>query len=357
MLKKISIILALLILPVTIALAYAKLNTSVNVPTDNNIASTSATKNIDNATKSRSLIVYFSRVGNTNYPSDTDATTSASIIADDNQQYGTTEYLAKLIQKSTGSDLVLIKTQQSYPANFAELVKQNHAEMSNNYLPELVEENLNLNDYDVIYIGYPIWATKEPQAIKSFLQKYDLSNKIIVPFCTHDGYGSGSSFADIQKAVPHAKVLNGIAIQAKDVPSSQAKINTWLTDLGLLKQGNQSLQITLGSTKVNGILYDTPLANEIKHKMPLAVATVNYGHREYYGKLPFTPQNITKGQLHFNDGDITYCPQNNTIAIFYAQTENPNLTMEIIPIGKVTSDLTVFDTLPNNLNISFSTMN
>lgn len=51
MLKKISIILALLILPVTIALAYTKLNTSVDIPTNNNIATTSATKNIDNVTK------------------------------------------------------------------------------------------------------------------------------------------------------------------------------------------------------------------------------------------------------------------------------------------------------------------
>ena len=58
--------------------------------------------------------------------------------------------------------------------------------------------------------------------------------------------------------------------------------------------------------------------------------------------------------MNFENGDITYCPTNNTLAIFYAQTSRPNLTMEVIPIGKVTSDLSVFDTLGSRENVTFS---
>ena len=70
--------------------------------------------------------------------------------------------------------------------------------------------------------------------------------------------------------------------------------------------------------------------------------------------MPSVPKNSDDGQLNFENGDITYCPTNNTLAIFYAQTSRPNLTMEVIPIGKVTSDLSVFDTLGSRENITFS---
>lgn len=63
---------------------------------------------------------------------------------------------------------------------------------------------------------------------------------------------------------------------------------------------------------------------------------------------------MKKGKLNFDNGDITYCKQNNTIAIFYNQSSNPNLTMEVIPIGKVTSDLSVFKNLSSNEDMNFS---
>lgn len=67
---------------------------------------------------SRVLITYFSRWGNTEYPADVDATTSASIVADGEQQYGTTEYVARMIQEQTGGEVHLIETAESYSADF-----------------------------------------------------------------------------------------------------------------------------------------------------------------------------------------------------------------------------------------------
>lgn len=88
--------------------------------------------------------------------------------------------------------------------------------------------------------------------------------------------------------------------------------------------------------------------------MPLTVPVVSYVRRKYYGSMPSIPKNSGDGQLNFENGDITYCPTNNTLAIFYAQTNCPNLTMEVIPIGKVISDLSVFDMLESRENIIFS---
>lgn len=66
--------------------------------------------------------------------------------------------------------------------------------------------------------------------------------------------------------------------------------------------------------------------------------------------------NTEEGQLHFENGDITYCPSNNTIAIFYAKSDDPDmgqLGMRVIPIGKVTSDLGAFDEMKSRLEFTF----
>ena len=146
------------------------------------------------------LIVYFSRWGNTEYPSDVDATTSASIVVDNNFRYGTTEYVANMIAENVGGDLHRIETVTPYTADFDELQDVNHDEMSSNYLPELKESNLDISAYDTVFIGYPVWATDVPQAVLSFLKEYDLSGKTVIPFCTHDGYGAGNSYQTIAEA-------------------------------------------------------------------------------------------------------------------------------------------------------------
>ena len=96
------------------------------------------------------------------------------------------------------------------------------------------------------------------------------------------------------------------------------------------------------------------MLDEIKSKFPLTVSMSGYGGREYYGGIEFTPEKVNGGQLNFENGDITYYETNNSMAIFYAQTDRPDLTMEAVPIGKVTSDLSVFDTLDSTEDITFT---
>lgn len=301
------------------------------------------------------LIAYFSRVGNTEYPDNIDATTSASVVADQTQQYGTTEYGARIIQQKAGGDLHRIETKETYSTDFDEVVDQNHKEMQNGVLPELKESSLNISTYDTVFIGYPVWATDVPQAVLSFLKEYDLSGKKVIPFCTHDGYGAGSSYRTITDACPQSSVLDGIAIEAGNVSTAENRITDWLASLDIQKTETKetAIKITIGSTVLDGMIYDTALAQEFKGHFPLTVSMGRYGGREYYGEIDFTPENSGNGQLNFENGDITYCRTNNTMAIFYAQTDRPDLTMEVIPIGKVTSDLSVFDTLGSSEDITF----
>lgn len=155
---------------------------------------------------------------------------------------------------------------------------------------------------------------------------------------------------------------SGLAIEASDAPSSQSTVKNWLNGLDLptngsqnstQQQGETAIRITIGDTQLDGVLYDSDMARQFIDQLPQTISMSNYGGREVYGGIE---QRITvegAGQLRFDDGDITYCPSNNTAAIFYAQTDRPNLTMEVYPIGKVTSDLSVFPGLPSRVDVSF----
>lgn len=303
------------------------------------------------------LIVYFSRWGNTEYPSDVDATTSASIVMNGDLRYGTTEYVANMIAENIGGHLHRIETVIPYTADFDELRDVNHAEMQQGVLPELKESNLDISTYDTVFVGYPVWATDVPQAVLSFLNEYDLTGKTVIPFCTHDGYGAGGSYQTIAEASHAAVFLDGIAIEAKDVPDAQDTVAAWLTDIGISESGGQTetaIRITIGDITLDGVLYDTELAEEIKAYFPLTISMVGYGGREYYGGVDFYPEHLEGGQKNFENGDITYCEAHHNMAIFYAQTDNPNLSVDVIPIGRVTSDLSVFDELDSREEITFS---
>ena len=183
----------------------------------------------------------------------------------------------------------------------------------------------------------------------------------MIPFCTHDGYGAGGSYNTIREAGHAAVSLDGLAIEAKDVPSAKSTVTEWLTTIGMAAQkGTETesreiaITIRIGDALLDGVLYDTALAQEIRDKLPLTISMSGYGGREYYGGVDFYPENLEGGQKNFDNGDITYCEAHHNMAIFYAQTDNPNLSVDVIPIGKVTSDLSVFDTFGSREEITFS---
>lgn len=310
------------------------------------------------------LIVYFSRWGNTEYPDDVDATTSASIVID-GENYGTTEYVARMIQENVGGDLQLIQTQVPYPSDFDELRDLNHSEMEEGYLPALVESNLDISQYDTVFIGYPVWATEVPQAVLSFLNEYDLSGKTVIPFCTHDGYGAGGSYGTIREASHAAESPEGLAIEAKDISSAENTVSAWLEEIGITRENigaenaeteETAIKITIGDIVLDGVIYDTALAQEIKEYFPLTISMSNFGGREYYGGVDFYPaeENLAGGGNTFDNGDITYCEAHHNMAVFYAQTDDPVLSVDVIPIGRVTSDLSVFENLDSREEITFS---
>lgn len=171
---------------------------------------------MDLSTK-KCLVAYFSRAGN-NY-------VNGSIV---NLPVGNTAVAAQMIQEITGSDLFCIDTVKSYPEDYSATTEKAQIELRDNDRPELTAKAANMEDYDVIILGYPNWWGTMPMAVFTFLESYDFAGKTILPFCTHEGSGMGHSEIDIKKLCPKAKVEKGLAIRGGSVNRAKSDIQSWL---------------------------------------------------------------------------------------------------------------------------------
>lgn len=149
----------------------------------------------------------------------------------------TTEKVSLEIQKRTGGDLFRIETVQAYPTEHRATVDVAEKERDANARPALKGSVENMDSYDVIFLGYPIWWYTLPQSLFTFLESYDLSGKTIIPFVTHGGSRMSGTEEVIQKLQPNVKMRESLAIHRNVIrnnPDTGAEKPTaeWLTKLG-----------------------------------------------------------------------------------------------------------------------------
>ena len=147
---------------------------------------------------------------------------------------GNTAIIAKMIANKTGGDLFEIKVKNdNYPRMYTELTEYAKAEMNQNARPEIVGKVDNFEQYDTIFIGFPIWWGDKPMPVYTFIDSYNFNGKNIVPFCTHEGSGfCGTQGMD----KTGAKILKGLAIYGhtaqNDRTEADKKVSEWLKGLG-----------------------------------------------------------------------------------------------------------------------------
>lgn len=141
---------------------------------------------------------------------------------------GNTEIAAGMIADMTGADLFRIEQKVPYAKDYNECIKQAQADQCSDARPELTSYPDSIDEYDVIYLGYPDYWSTMPMAVFTFLEHFDFSGKVIKPFCTHEGSGLGRSMDDIRKLCPDADVRKGLAIHGASVSNSKKDIRNWL---------------------------------------------------------------------------------------------------------------------------------
>jgi len=168
------------------------------------------------------LIVYFSRVGNTNFPAQVDAVSGASLMLDGNKIIGNAQMIAEFVQSVTGGDVFALQTEKFYPADYGETVQVAKHEFASNELPAL--KNLPAVDvYDKIVLIYPLWWHTLPKPVENFLRSCDLTGKKIYPIVTHGGGGFGESI-DALKNATRADIAEPLDIYSSDIPSARTVI-------------------------------------------------------------------------------------------------------------------------------------
>lgn len=177
------------------------------------------------------LIAYFTWADNTYVanPSSVDinATTSASVLPP-----GDAGLIARWIQEETGGDLFSIITENKYSSDYDECLDKARKERDNNERPKLVGRVNNMNDYDIIFLGFPNWWYTCPMAVFTFLESYNFSNKTVIPFCAHGTGGLSRTIRDIKRILPNdCKVLDAIGVYRPEVRNSKDRIVEWVKSL------------------------------------------------------------------------------------------------------------------------------
>lgn len=175
------------------------------------------------------LIAYFTAAENSGV--DADASASYSVV--DGEAKGRVKAIADMIQEQTGGDLFSIQTDVVYPADAGELIDYASEEQEEDARPELTSHIEDLDGYDVVFVGYPIWWYDIPQVMYSFFDEYDFSGKTIIPFCTHNGSRFSGTIETIQGLEPDAAVVeDGFTINEREVPDAADDVAEWLSGLG-----------------------------------------------------------------------------------------------------------------------------
>lgn len=165
--------------------------------------------------QSNVLTAYFAyseNIGDTSGMS-VDAITSASVGPTDNTE-GNLQVMAQIIQENTGSDIFHIVVSEPYDPEYNVMLDRAVEEMENNTLPELTGNVENIEQYDVVYLGMPVWGGALPQPVVTFLTENDLSGKTIVPFGIHLGSRFGRILSQIEELCPEATLAEGFTISA-----------------------------------------------------------------------------------------------------------------------------------------------
>ena len=164
----------------------------------------------------KTLIAYFSHAGENYFDGGLK-----------NLKVGNAKIIAEKTAKLTGGVLFEIETIKTYPNGYKACCNEAMKEKKSNELPELKNYLPSIDEFNKIILVYPCWWGTMPQAVVGFLKHYNLNGKQILPICTHEGSGMGSSEADLKKLCPSSKIARGLAIQGTNAQNCDNELENY----------------------------------------------------------------------------------------------------------------------------------
>lgn len=173
----------------------------------------------ENMEKGKILVVYFSKAGE-NY-------------AVGDIKKGNTRIIAEMIAEETDGTLFQVEPVKEYPKDYTECTEVAQRELNSNARPA-IKSDIDVENFDVVYIGYPIWWSDMPMPLYTFIEKHNWQGKNVVPFCTHEGSGLADTENKLKKVCKGATVLKGLAVRGATAQNSQDQaretVKRWLVN-------------------------------------------------------------------------------------------------------------------------------
>ncbi len=272
---------------------------------------------------------------------------------------GTTARAAEQVHELVGGDMIQLEAADPYPEAYQETLRRAERELNSAARPPLKTAVSNMEQYSVIYLGYPIWHGTAPMVVFTFLDSCDLAGKTVVPFCTSGGSGIGKSVSDIQGAYPDAAVLEGLCANDPD------SIGPWIEQLELPRteemgapdtddmaaasgaagpakpeptsaKSNLQIRVRAGRQTVVFELNDSAAARSLYEQLPLTVEGENFSDNE---KIFYPPEKLdVTGALQAASGagagTLAYYAPWGDVVMFYGDF---NANGQLFELGRAVS--------------------
>ena len=147
---------------------------------------------------------------------------------------GNTEIVVNIMKEMMSADTFKIEMKNPYSPAYMTCIDEAKKDLRAKARPELVSMPESIDEYDVIVLAYPNYWGTMPMAVYTFLENFDFSGKTILPLCTNEGSGMGSSEREIKKTCPGAVVKKGLPITGSAAASSKSSVERWLKANGLM---------------------------------------------------------------------------------------------------------------------------
>ena len=179
-------------------------------------------------------------------------------------QTGTTEKVAQAIQAALGADIEAILPVEPYDGDFQATIERGGKELREGILPDLQPLKANVADYDIIFLGYPVWFGTYAQPIATVLATQNFDGKKVVPFCTFGSGGLDSSSKAIEEKLPNAKVLPGYGVRAARIAAAPAEVERFLISGGFIPGevvGLEDFSATRTVTEAEAAIFDAAVGD------------------------------------------------------------------------------------------------
>jgi flavodoxin len=205
------------------------LSSNVNIQKDDGTRTPGITNPVNGG---KTLIAFFSWAYNAEEYStdeiDVDAISQASVVVP-----GHTGAIAEFIGQSVEADTFIITVDYKYSADYDVCIYEHRDIRDAGKIPKLTSHIENLDDYDVVFLGFPNWNYGLPVAVRSFANEHDLSGKTVIPFVTHGTGGLARTITELNQILPDTcTILKEFHVYERNVKAAQDNVNSWLKELG-----------------------------------------------------------------------------------------------------------------------------